>query len=186
MKTVVTLFCTLLAVSARADDIPKGVHVLLRLEHSVSTKTAKVGDIVHLRTTSPHESIPIGSYAQGVITRTKRAGRVRGRAELEIRVRAITRLDGAVVPVTAGTASIHRTASRVPRPVYPNPSRLPIFLGMGVGYGVAGLAATRSHSAETIAGVGLAAGVAAVVLLHVLARGSDLELSPGTTIDVVF
>ena len=62
MKAV--FFCILMAFPAAADEIP----VLFRLETSISTRTAQVGDAVHMRTASPlsvgGQSIPIGSYTK--------------------------------------------------------------------------------------------------------------------------
>ena len=42
-----------LAVLLHAAEIPQGTHVLLRMVNSVSTRTAREGDHVYLRTASP-------------------------------------------------------------------------------------------------------------------------------------
>ena len=65
------------ASTVSAAEIPAGTHLLLRMEHSISSRTAKVGDGVHLRTSVPISAggrivVPIGSYAQGVISEVKR------------------------------------------------------------------------------------------------------------------
>jgi len=39
--------------AAAAAEIPQGAHLLLRMENSISTKTAQAGDFVYLRTASP-------------------------------------------------------------------------------------------------------------------------------------
>ncbi len=46
-------------------EIPRGAHVLLRLTNSVSTKTAKPGDHVYLRTASPLTAAITGLFRFG-------------------------------------------------------------------------------------------------------------------------
>ena len=70
--------------------VPKGTRVLLALIGEVSTKYAKEGDRVYLRTDAPVAAdgrvvIPRWSDVSGTITRAKPAGRVSGKGELYIR-----------------------------------------------------------------------------------------------------
>src|SRR5882757_3317875 len=86
---------------ALAADIPQGAHVLLRMENSVNTHTAQEGDFVYMRTASPiavdgQIIVPVGSYVQGVVSHTKRSGRVSGRAELGIRLETLTTGSGRI------------------------------------------------------------------------------------------
>jgi len=186
------LICAgLLGTFLAPADIEQGRHVLLRLESVVSTRTAKVGDPVNLRTASPMivdgGSIPTGSHARGMVTRAKRPGRVRGRAELEIGIVSIVRPDGSVLPVT-GISSVMEPPRRLPgRGALPDPSPLvPILAGMVAGYGTAALVSRTSNSEDTIVRSGVVAGLATGVLVGVLKRGEDLVLLPGVTIEVVF
>jgi hypothetical protein len=76
------LVISLAAGVASAAEIPQGAHVLLRMENSISTRTAQEGDYVYLRTASPvamdgQIAVAAGSYVQGVVTQSKRSGRVR-------------------------------------------------------------------------------------------------------------
>jgi hypothetical protein len=48
------LVISLAAGVAGAAEIPRGAHVLLRMENSISTRTAQEGDYVYLRTASPN------------------------------------------------------------------------------------------------------------------------------------
>jgi hypothetical protein len=132
-------------------------------------------------------SIPIGSDARGVVTRARRPGRVRGRAELEIVLVSIVLPDGSVLPLM-GISSTMEPPRRVPgRGLYPDSSpMIPILAGMVAGYGTALLVSRTSNSEDTIAKSGVVAGLATGVLVGVLKRGEDLELLPGVTIDVVF
>ena len=52
MRTIAILLPVLVSV-ASAAEIPQGAHVLLRMENSVNTRTAKEGDFVYLRTAIP-------------------------------------------------------------------------------------------------------------------------------------
>jgi hypothetical protein len=84
-----------------AAEIPKGTHVLLRLENSITTRTAQPGDMVYLRTASPiivdnRVVTPANCYAQGAVTAVKRGGRVSGRAELGLRLDTLALANGKV------------------------------------------------------------------------------------------
>jgi type IV secretion system protein VirB10 len=92
---------TVISVGISAE-IPQGSHLLLRMENSLTTRTAKEGDYVYLRSVSPISVdgqiiVPVGSYVQGVVAQTKRSGRVTGRAELAIRLETLTLTQGKVV-----------------------------------------------------------------------------------------
>src|SRR5258707_15321209 len=96
---------------ALAADIPQGAHVLLRMENSINTRTAQEGDFVYLRTASPiavngQIIVPVGSYVQGVVSHTKRSGRVSGRAELGIRLETLTLGSGTVLKFTPHLSSV--------------------------------------------------------------------------------
>ena len=67
--------------------VPAGTQVLLHLQSPIDTKTAKVGDGVYCRTSFPVTQnnvavIPAGTYVKGKIAQVKRAGRIKGRAEI--------------------------------------------------------------------------------------------------------
>src|SRR6476660_2730408 len=67
--------------------VPAGTQVLLHLRSPIDTKTAKVGDGVYCQTSFPVTQnnvavIPAGTYVKGKIAQVKRAGRVKGRAEI--------------------------------------------------------------------------------------------------------
>ncbi len=190
-------FLSVFAVaSAMAADIPQGAHLLLRLENSVSTRTAQEGDYVYLRTASPITAdgqmlVPVNSYVQGVVARARRSGKVSGRAELAIRLETLTLPQGKVVKFSPHLSSVDDGGSgqKVSGPenaveqaptVAKDVERIAILTGTGASIG--GLAA-RNWSG---AGVGAAAGTA-VGLAHVLmTRGKEVELRQGSTLDVVF
>jgi hypothetical protein len=67
--------------------VPAGTQVLLHLRSPIDTRTAKVGDGVYCQTSFPITQnnvavIPAGTYVKGKIAQVKRAGRIKGRAEI--------------------------------------------------------------------------------------------------------
>jgi hypothetical protein len=73
--------------AVRQITVPAGTQVLLHLRSPIDTKTAKVGDGVYCQTSFPITQdnvavIPAGTYVKGKIAQVKRAGRIKGRAEI--------------------------------------------------------------------------------------------------------
>ena len=72
-------------------QVPSGTHIPLLLHNAISTRSARPGDPVYLETLFPimangQVAIPAGSYISGEVTQSKRAGRVKGRAQLAIKL----------------------------------------------------------------------------------------------------
>ena len=75
-------------------EVEAGRRIPLTLLKGISTKSAVVGDPIYLETTFPVAAsnriiIPKGSYVTGTVTELKRAGKVKGRAELRLRLESI-------------------------------------------------------------------------------------------------
>jgi len=73
--------------AVRQMTVPAGTQVLLHLRSPIDTKTAKVGDGVYCQTSFPVTQdniavIPAGTYVKGKIAQVKRAGKIKGRAEI--------------------------------------------------------------------------------------------------------
>jgi len=181
---------------AIAADIPQGAHVLLRMENSINTRTAQEGDFVYLRTASPISAdgqiiVPVGSYVQGVVSHTKRSGRVSGRAELGLRLETLTLGSGKVLKfaphlnsvdagdsgqkVTGKENAIEQGSSHGQ-----DAARIAILAGSGAALGA--LVDRGVKGAGIGAGAGAAVGLATVLLT----RGKEVELRQGATLDVVF
>src|SRR5437763_8125492 len=106
-----TVLAVLIVQAAFAAEIPKGAHALLRMVNSISTRTAQEGDYVYLRTATPIVSegaivVPEGSYVQGIVTHYKHSGRVKGVAELGIRIETLPLSSGKVVKMTPTLAPV--------------------------------------------------------------------------------
>ncbi|HEY2115873.1 MAG TPA: hypothetical protein VGJ51_12325 [Candidatus Angelobacter sp.] len=83
----VTVSNNLVETNTTQITVPAGTQVLLHLQSPIDTKTAKVGDGVYCRTSFPVTQnnvavIPAGTYVKGKIAQVKRAGRIKGRAEI--------------------------------------------------------------------------------------------------------
>ena len=179
-----------------AAEIPQGAHALLRLVNSVSTRTAREGDYVYLRTATPivvngQIVVPAESYVQGVVSHAQRSGRVKGRAELGIRVEILTLASGKVVQVAPHLASVDSEGSD--QQVVTNENQVRqggnggsdaarIATLSGTGAAIGGLADGSWKAVGIGAGAGGAVGLASVLLT----RGREVELRQGSTIDVVF
>lgn len=195
--TFLTCFALAALVSAlAAAEIPPGTHLLLRMENSLSTRTAKEGDYVYLKTASPVSAngqiiVPVGSYVQGVVAQTKRSGRVTGKAELAIRLETLTLAQGQVVKFAPHLSSVDsgdsgQKVTGKENVVEQAPTRgkdaerIAILAGSGASIG--GIA-DRSWKG---AGIGAAAGGAVGLATVLLTRGKEVELRQGSTLDVVF
>ncbi len=187
----------LVAVSTFAAEIPQGAHVMLRMENSITTRTAKDGDYVYLRTGSPISVagsiiLPVGSYVQGVVTNAKRSGRLKGRAELAIRLETITLPSGSVYKFSPKLASVDsgtgdqkvgkENSVQEGSTHGQDAARIAILAGSGGALGAIIDQGARGAGAGIGAGAGAAVGLATVLLT----RGREVELRQGTALDVTF
>ena len=184
------------SASAIVAQIPQGTHVLLRMTNSISTKTARPGDFVYMQTASPialdgRIIVPVNSYVQGAVTAAKRSGRAKGRAELAIRLDSLTLPSGKVVKFTPHLNSVDANDSDQKAVREENTIEQGGDLGhdaaviaviAGSGASLGGLTDRSWKGAGIGAGTGTAVGLATVLLT----RGREVELTRGTTLDVVF
>lgn len=186
----------LAALASPAAEIPQGSHALLRLVNSISTRTAREGDYIYFRTAMPIAAdnaivVPAESYVQGVVTRSVRSGRVKGKAELAIRIETLTLASGKVVKLNPTLASVDSgdadqkvvgRENEVKQGGSHGADAVTIATTSGVGAAIGGMADRSWKGAGIGAGAGSAAGLATVLLT----RGREVELRQGSTIDVIF
>jgi hypothetical protein len=184
------------SILSAAAEIPQGSHALLRLVNSVSTRTAREGDYVYMRTASPIAAngqivVPEGSYVQGVVTRSLRSGRVKGKAELAIRIETLTLPGGKIIKLTPHLASVDSEGTEQKVDSKENEIKQGGSHGSdavrvaelsGAGAGLGGMVDRSWRGAGIGAGAGAGVGLATVLL----SRGKEVELRQGATIDVVF
>ncbi len=133
--------------------------------------------------------MPVDSYVQGVVSHSKKSGRVNGRAEIAIRIETLTLPSGKVYHMNPHLASVDSddTDQRVNHAENDikqgggkeqDAGRIAILAGSGAAIG--GLADRGIKGAGIGAAVGGAVGLATVLMT----RGKEVSLKQGTTLDV--
>jgi len=174
-------------------EVPSGTHLPLVLHNGISTRSARVGDPVYFETLFPiliggHVVIPAGSYVSGVITETKRAGRVKGRAELQLRLQTLILPNAYMVsfagtPGNAGTGGSESVDNegKIKGDSDKGSDAATIAKSTSLGAGIGAVATRTAGGAGIGAGIGATAGLIAVLL----SRGPEAELPRGTTLEAV-
>jgi type IV secretion system protein VirB10 len=173
--------------------VPSGTHLPLVLHNAISTKSTRPGDPVYFETLFPimidgHVVIPAGSYVSGEVTETKRPGRVKGRAELMIKLKEMILPNGYMVnlnavPSNAGTGGGETTNSE--GQIVGDSDKASdigtIAKTTAAGAGIGSIATRSVKGAGIGAGVGAAVGLMTVLLT----RGPEAEMPRGTTVEAV-
>jgi len=194
MRLVLLLFIVFGLTSAA--EIPKGAHMLLRMVNPVTTRTAREGDRLYMRTASPvivngQFVVPVDSYAEGTVSHSVRSGRVKGRAELGIRIDSLTLPNGKTIRVSphlssvdsAGTEQkVKRRENEIKQGGTKEKDAKTVGVIAAEGAAIGGLAGRSWKGAGIGAGIGSGVGLAATLLT----RGREVELPQGSTFDVVF
>jgi hypothetical protein len=172
--------------------VPAGTRFGVSLENGISTRNAKPGDSIYLRTIFPITQnnrivVPVGSYLQGSLMDTKRPGRIKGKGEFRLKLDRLIFPNGYTVNLNAAP----RQADSGGKETMDEEGKVtgPSAKGKDVGTVVSttatgaaiGAIAGRGKGAGIGAGAGALAGLAAVLLT----RGPDAELPRGSTLDVV-
>lgn len=182
------------AQEAKHYRVDSGTKIPLNLINSISTRSAAPGDRVYLETAFPVVIdgtivIPPGSYVAGTVTNVKRAGRIKGRAELFVRFDALTlpngvtrdfrgtvdRLDG------TNTEQLDKEEGVIKGDGGKGDDAVRVAETAGWGTTVGAVAARSAKGA----GIGAAAGATAGLVGVLLTRGPDAVLERGTTIEMV-
>ncbi|MBZ5528631.1 MAG: TrbI/VirB10 family protein [Acidobacteriia bacterium] len=173
--------------------VPAGTKLLLILENGISTRTAKPGDSVYFRTSFPVAQdnrivIPVGSYLRGEILASKRPGRVKGRAELRLRLDTLIFPGGYSIDLNASPSSADTGGNekvdregKIEGDSDKGHDAGTVATTTAQGASVGAIAGRSAKGAGIGAGLGAAAGLAAVLLT----RGPEAQLPRGSSIDVV-
>lgn len=174
-------------------EVPSGTHIPLVLHNAVSTRSARPGDPVYFETLFPvmvdgRVVIPAGSYVSGEITEAKRAGRVKGRAELMVKLTTMILPNAYMVnlnaaPSGAGTGGGEsvNNEGKVIGDTDKASDVGTIAKTTAAGAGIGAIASQSGKGAGIGAGIGAATGLAAVLL----SRGPEAEMPRGTTLEAV-
>ncbi len=92
--------------SPASSTISAGQKFILRLETAIHTHYTKKGDAIKFQTAGDIYSgerivIPQKSTVKGIVARSKRAGRLAGRAEVELKLEQLELADGSTFPLPA-------------------------------------------------------------------------------------
>jgi type IV secretion system protein VirB10 len=188
------------AIPKKTYAVPAGTKILLQLRSAINTKSAKPGDGVYLASIFPvvvgnRVMVPAGVYVQGVVDRVERAGRVKGRAQLDMHFTSIIFPNGSVVEIPGivnslpgankqsvkddGEGTIEqapdkgRNAGKTAEIAIPTGGTVGSIGGLGAGHPIAG----------GVAGIG--AGLAAVGLVSLFTRGADVNIESGTQVEMI-
>lgn len=182
--------------TSKADPqiaLPAGTHLPLVLENAISTRSTRRGDPVYFQTVYPvilngKILVPAGSWVNGTVTEAKRAGRVKGRAEVMMRLTTLILPNAYVVSLTgspsnAGTGGKETTDAegKIKGDSDKAGDVGTIASDTGAGAGIGAIASRTPSGAGIGAGIGAAVGLATVLLT----RGPDAVLPRGSTLDAV-
>ncbi len=173
--------------------VPAGTRVAVVLQNGISTRSAKAGDSVYLQTSFPITGnnrivIPVGSYLRGELLEAKRPGRIKGRGEFRMRLDTLILPNGYTVDLRAAPRSADSggnetmdSEGKVTGGGNKGKKVGTVVSTTATGAGVGAIATRTPKGAGIGAGIGAAAGLAAVLLT----RGPEAELPRGSTMDVV-
>ncbi|HZU21522.1 MAG TPA: hypothetical protein VE998_01745 [Terriglobales bacterium] len=174
--------------------IPAGTKVPLILKQGISTSNARPGDPIYASTNFPvivddKTVLPAGCYVQGVIDEVKRAGRIKGRAEILVHFRTIVLPSGYAVPLGGGVdnapdsddSKVKDREGTIQEKGQKAHDAKTVAEGAGIGMGVGSMATRTGKGALAGGGIGAAGGLIATLLT----RGADVKLPAGSTLDMV-
>ncbi len=125
--------------------IPRDSVLVIELESSISTDVSQQGDPFQARVYSPNEFA--GAIIQGHVSRVKRAGKVKGSAQLQLSFESIRTADGRTSPFSASVIEIVDMGNRGDSGTVDSEG------------GVRGQSSTK----DTVSKVGASAGIGAII-----------------------
>src|SRR5664279_3745140 len=178
---------------SQAYSVAAGTKIPLTLTQGITSKTAKEGDPVYAQTAFPITQnnrivIPAGSYVQGVVRRVVRPGRVKGRAELQMSFTSMIFPNGYTVllPATVqgvpGSQNVDTKGSEGTIQGQGSKGRDAATIAKAAGAG-AGIGAISGSGKG--AGIGAAAGSALGIATVLLTRGPEIQLNPGSSVEMI-
>jgi hypothetical protein len=176
--------------------VPAGTKIPLQLRQPLSTKTAQPGDPVYAQTAFPivvnsTMMVPAGTWVQGKVDSVKRAGRIKGTAELQFHLTQLIYPSGYTLDITAaidrvpGDAGVTTKESGTVKQNGEKEQDLGKVIDTAAKTGGIGALAGAAASPSIHGfGVGGVAGIAAGTLIGILARGTDVKFDTGTAVEI--
>lgn len=178
--------------------IPAGTKVPLALKQALSTKNARDGDPVYAQTTFPvvlndRIVIPAGTYVQGKISNVKRAGRLKGRAEVLMHFTTMIYPTGYTVMLPGALENVpgsEKTSMKDEEGTVRHDGQGGEKAGKAADRGIRGaeggaLVGALSSGSRSGAGVGAGIGGGIGIASALLTRGNDVRFDAGTTLEMV-
>jgi type IV secretion system protein VirB10 len=181
------------ANDGRHVTVPAGTEVLLQLKSAIDSRNNHVGDGVYCQTSFPVTvgnviAIPAGTYVKGEIVKLQRAGRVKGRGEVLFKFNSMIFPNGYTVDMPG---SVHNDSGTSAASVDKegkikadgSVGKDVETVAKGGAYGLGGgtIATGTLNGARIGGGIGLAAGLATVLLT----RGNEVRIEPGASFRMV-
>jgi type IV secretion system protein VirB10 len=174
-------------------SIPAGAQILLRLEHAITTKSAKVGDPIYAVTTFPYAVdgqmlVPAGTYVQGRISAIQRPGRVKGRAELLFHFTTLIYPNGYTVMLPGAVDNVpgmeHSTMKNEEGTIQQDSGKGHDVATAAEAAATGGLIGAAAGGLKG-AGIGGAGGAVVGTAIALFSRGKDLRIEQGSAIQMV-
>ena len=178
---------------SQAYSVAAGTKIPLTLAQGITSKTAKEGDPVYAQTAFPITQnnrivIPAGSYVQGVVRRVVRPGKVKGRAELQMSFTSMIFPNGYTVllPATVqgvpGSQNVDTKGSEgtIQGQGSKGKDAATIAKTAGAGAGIGAISGSGKG-----AGIGAAAGSVLGIATVLLTRGPEIQLDPGSSVEMI-
>jgi hypothetical protein len=183
------------AVPGEQWVIPQGTKIPMELRQPLSTKNAQPGDSVYAQTTFPvvvdgKMAIPAGTWVRGKVDMVKRAGRIKGTAEMQFHLTQMIYPNGYTLDMAAAVDQVpgeNPTRMKEPGTVKQESEK---------GKDVEKVISTSAQTAQIGAiagaasgsfrgfGYGGLSGIAVGTLIGLLARGSDVTFPAGTAVEI--
>ena len=182
--------------TAAVLTVPAGTKIPLQLRQPISTKGAKVGDPIYAQTTFPvvvegNIVIPAGTWVQGLVDEVKRAGRIKGTAEMQFHLTNLIYANGYMVDIAAAidqvpgdTGTNLKEPGTIKHDSEKGKDLERVGQGAATGGQIGALAGAATRPSIRGFGVGGLTGIAAGTLIALMARGSDVTFPVGTAVEI--
>ena len=175
--------------------VPAGTRFGVVLENGISTRGAKPGDSIYMRTSFPVTQnnkviIPVGCYVRGEILESKRPGRVKGKGEMRLRLNTLIFPNGYTIDLNAAP----RSADTGGKETMDQEGKVNSPGGKGSDVPTIIRTTAESTGAGTVigaiaggakgAGIGAGIGGAVALAAFLLTRGPDAQLPRGSSMDI--
>jgi hypothetical protein len=176
--------------------VPAGTKIPLQLRQPISTKGAKIGDPIYAQTTFPvvvegNIVIPAATWVQGIVDEVKRAGRIKGSAEMQFHLTNVIYANGYMLDIAAAIDQVPGdtgTNLKEPGTVQHDAEKGKDLERVGqaasTGGQIGALAGAATRPSMRGFGTGGLAGIAAGTLIALMARGSDVTFPVGTAVEI--